>query len=142
MLGYRAGRVRVIFRLPNHLRYFYPHHLVHVELFGPFNPNPSPSHGLYSTSPALHDGRRCLAIIPISDVVLACHLAPVYSFLSKDTRLDNFSDLLSIGRRFFFNHYASHFVFLFIRYWRRIIARRSAQLAHLGVASTSQKPRP
>jgi hypothetical protein len=39
--------------------------------------------------------------MPVSDVVLACHLAPTYSFLSKDAPLDCFLDLPSIGRRFF-----------------------------------------
>jgi hypothetical protein len=118
--------VRVIFRLPDHLHRFYPHHMVYIKLFTPFNPNPDQSHGLHTTSPTLDDGRRCATVIPVSDVVLACHLAPHYSFLPKDIRLDYSSDLLSIGQRFFFNHYTSHYIFLLIRHWRHIAARRQA----------------
>jgi hypothetical protein len=105
VLGYRTGHVRVIFHLPNHLCRFYPHQLVYIELFTPFNFKPISSHGLHTTSPALDAGKRCAAVIPLTDVVLTCHLAPHYSFLPKDILLDFFSDLLSVGRRFFLNHY-------------------------------------
>jgi hypothetical protein len=127
-LGYHAGRVRVIFRLPDHLCRFYPHQLVYIELFTPFNSQPDSSHGLHTTSPALDAGKHCVAVIPLTDVVLACHLAPHYSFLPKDIHLNFFSDLLSVGRRFFSNHYASYYIFLIVRHWRRIGARRHAQV--------------
>jgi hypothetical protein len=119
----------VIFRLPDNLRCFYPHPLAYIELFTPFNCKPDSSHSLHTCSPALHNNGHCsTAVIPISDIVLACHLAPDFSYTPKDVCLDHFIDLLAVGQRFFLNHYSSYFFFLLIRHWCRIAARRSARL--------------
>jgi hypothetical protein len=49
-LGYHAGHIRSIFRLPERLRGLYPVPLVYLELFTPFNGHLSPMHRMHTTS--------------------------------------------------------------------------------------------
>ncbi|KAG9103180.1 hypothetical protein FRC07_010067 [Ceratobasidium sp. 392] len=94
---YRAGRVRAFFTLPAHLKYMYPGQLAYVELFAPFESIVSPFNGMHSTQPDLdaRDRRRHL-VIPVSDIALACHLAPKFHLLDKDLRLTATGD--NVGR--------------------------------------------
>ncbi|KAG8701170.1 hypothetical protein FRC09_005520 [Ceratobasidium sp. 395] len=114
---YRAGRVRAIFQLPDRLQHMYAGELVFLELFSPLN-DPGPHHLLHPTSHLMSGGaRRCL-VVPIQDVVLACHLAPNFRHVRANIPLDWHVDLLSKTRRFFFNHYYNLFTFRLIQYWR------------------------
>lgn len=70
------------------------------------------------------DGRRCVAVIPVSVLVASCHLAPRFNFIPAEVTLNHRTDLLSVARRFFFNHYYNHFFFLLIRHWRRVARQR------------------
>ncbi|KAG9084266.1 hypothetical protein FS749_005360 [Ceratobasidium sp. UAMH 11750] len=117
---YRAGRVRVIFQLPNRLQYLYPGELVYLELFSPFNRNPSPVHLLHTTSHAGSAQARQYAIVPIEHVMLACHLAPNFRHVRPETSLDPHVDLLSETRRFFFNHYYNLYTYQLLQYWRHL----------------------
>ncbi|KAG8792294.1 hypothetical protein FRC12_006548 [Ceratobasidium sp. 428] len=115
---YRAGRVRVIFQLPDRLQNIYPGELALLELFSPFDLNPAPQHLLHATSHHMSGGaRRCL-VVPVEDIVLGCHLAPNYRHINPNVSLDANVDLLSDTRRFFFNHYYNMYTFQLIRYWR------------------------
>ncbi|KAG8718083.1 hypothetical protein FRC09_013184 [Ceratobasidium sp. 395] len=116
---YRAGRVRAIFRLPKRLHYLYDRELVYLELFTPFNAQPSPVHRLHTTSAsrASPDTRRGM-VVPIEDIALACHLAPQFRHIGHDVSLDVHSDLLNDARHFFFNHYYNHYTYQLIQYWR------------------------
>ncbi|KAB5587526.1 hypothetical protein CTheo_9035 [Ceratobasidium theobromae] len=71
---YRAGRVRVIFKLPAHLRNYYPHPLVYLELFTPFPKSLIESHRMHTTSHDMHHGICRTAVVPLVWVVAACHL--------------------------------------------------------------------
>ncbi|KAG9084549.1 hypothetical protein FRC06_004005 [Ceratobasidium sp. 370] len=76
---YRAGRVRAIFRLPERLHYLYEGELVYLELFTPFDARASPVHHLHTTSHVRRwAGDRQSLVVPIENVVLACHLTPQF----------------------------------------------------------------
>ncbi|KAG9082908.1 hypothetical protein FRC06_004778 [Ceratobasidium sp. 370] len=117
---YRAGRVRAIFRLPERLHYLYSGELVYLELFTPFNPNPSSVHGLHTTSHANAIGKRQCIVVPIQDIALGCHLAPRFQHVDPDLLLVPQVDLLSRAQRFFFNHYYNRYIFQLIQYWRHL----------------------
>ncbi|QRW20688.1 hypothetical protein RhiXN_05677 [Rhizoctonia solani] len=81
---YCAARVRVIFKLPTtHLQGIYNGHLAYIELFNPFLLAPSPSAPcLYTTLHLLRgNGQRKHAIVQVSNIKLACHLAPQFDQL-------------------------------------------------------------
>lgn len=118
--GYRAGRVRAIFSLPSHLQSIYSGQLVYLELFNPFSKaTPGPTR-FYTTSHARHpDGKRRTVVVPISDIVLTCHLAPLFYRLDPGYQLSSRCDLLADSRRFYFNHYYNRYLFALIEHWRR-----------------------
>ncbi|CAE6437348.1 unnamed protein product [Rhizoctonia solani] len=116
---YRAGRVRTIFNLPAHLRLFYPGPLAYLEVFTPFDSSPSPFTKLHSTKFDLDSrGRRRTLVVPISDIHFASHLAPKYHTLDPDLELHAYTDLLSVGEKFWLNHYYNHHIFQFVQHWR------------------------
>ncbi|KAG9123618.1 hypothetical protein FRC07_014486, partial [Ceratobasidium sp. 392] len=76
---YRAGRVRALFTLPGHLKYLFSGPLAYVEVFAPFDASVSPFSGMHATRPELDShGQRRVLVIPVSDIMLACHLAPKF----------------------------------------------------------------
>ncbi|QRV99083.1 hypothetical protein RhiJN_27102 [Ceratobasidium sp. AG-Ba] len=118
---YRAGRVRAIFSLPGHIRDVYPGQLAYVEVFRPFEAIPASPYGrMHSTGPELDArGRRRVLVIPVNEIVLACHLVPKFNQLDPDLRLDPYTDVLTISRHCWFNHYYNHYLFLLVQHWRR-----------------------
>ncbi|KAF8600368.1 hypothetical protein BDV93DRAFT_418149, partial [Ceratobasidium sp. AG-I] len=75
--GYRAGRVRAFFKLPGHLRDYYGGQLAYLEVFEAFDATPSSFSRMHSTKPALDSrNRRRTIVVPITEIVMACHLAP------------------------------------------------------------------
>ncbi|EUC54041.1 hypothetical protein RSOL_027710, partial [Rhizoctonia solani AG-3 Rhs1AP] len=115
---YRAGRVRAIFNLPAHLRLFYPGPLAYLEVFTPFDSTPSPFTRLHSTKFDFDSrGRRRTLVVPVSDIIFASHLVPKYHTI--DFELHAYTDLLSVGEKFWLNHYYNHHMFQFIQHWRR-----------------------
>lgn len=122
---YRAGRVRVIFQLPGHLRKAHPIKFVYLELFKPFPASPSPFHRMPATAPQFrHNGQRHTIVLPLTDIVIACHLAPQFKLLSPELRLNSSLDLLSLSPRFFLNPYYNYYTFLLLDHWRRVRARK------------------
>jgi hypothetical protein len=93
--------------------------LAYVELFNPFSSTPLFPPYLYSTSRSLHsDGRRRDAIVPVSDLKLACHLAPQFSRLRDWTPGPN-RDIMSIAQHFHLNPHYNHYMFALLENWRR-----------------------
>ncbi|KAG8734476.1 hypothetical protein FRC10_011705, partial [Ceratobasidium sp. 414] len=91
------------------LRYLYNGELIYLERFALFDAQASPVHHLHTTSHA-QTGNGCQSIVvPIEDVVLACHLAPQFRHIFADAHLDLHTDLLNDTRRFFFNHYYNNY---------------------------------
>lgn len=118
-LGYRAGRVRAFFTLPAHLTYLYDGPLAYVEVFAPFESPTSKYNRLHATKPDLdsRDRRRTL-VIPVSDIVLACHLVPKFHLLDEELALTANTDLLAIGKDFWLNHYYNHHFYQLVEHWR------------------------
>ncbi|KEP46015.1 hypothetical protein V565_223910 [Rhizoctonia solani 123E] len=120
---YRAGRVRTIFRLPRHLAPIYDKPLLYVEVFRPFSvPNNYPDHRLCTTSPEVSNGTRVHAVIPLSTVRAACHLAPQYHRMADADNpqpLTSADDLLSMADNFYLSRHNSEFTFALLDHWRR-----------------------
>lgn len=81
-LGYRVGRVRLIFSLPSELQRLRldatdpSPHLAYLELFTPFTPRPDRYSGLYSVSKSYSDGARKTLVVPLTRIFRSCHLLP------------------------------------------------------------------
>ncbi|QRV97174.1 hypothetical protein RhiJN_25193 [Ceratobasidium sp. AG-Ba] len=117
---YRAGRVRAFFTLPPGLSRYYPGHLAYLELFTPFNAGSSPTHGLHSTSwDRTSTGARRTLVVPVSEIVFACHLSPKFHLLDKELKLNAKMDMLAISEHYWLNHYYSHYIYQLVRHWRR-----------------------
>ncbi|CUA75711.1 hypothetical protein RSOLAG22IIIB_11943 [Rhizoctonia solani] len=116
---YRAGRIRVIFKLPPHLSTIYPHPLVFLELFTNFSGDLNSSHRMHTISQDIHRGIRRTIVMPLVWVVAACHLVPLFSQFDNDFPFDG-CDVLSSGTNFFFNHYSSNSMFGMVDRWRMI----------------------
>lgn len=117
-LGYRACRVHAIFSLPDRLQCLSSDVLAYVELFTPFD-DPGSPHRMLTTSQAWTDGRRRSLVIPVTSLIMSCHLAPDFSRLSTHVQLGPHMDIHDEGRHFFLNHYYNHFFFSYARFWRR-----------------------
>ncbi|KAG8724785.1 hypothetical protein FRC09_014207 [Ceratobasidium sp. 395] len=118
---FQAGRVRAIFELPPHLKPLYEQKLAYLELFRPFSASRPYPINLHTTSHMMNSNgtQRCTAVVPLSHLRMACHLvADIHSF-DIERPISSKDDLLSIHNKFFFNKYASHFLFVIMDYWRR-----------------------
>lgn len=127
LIGYRAARVRVIFTPPSIADRIYPSYdqLAYVEYFTPFSRTNDTPHGMYTTSTALYpDGRRQVAVIPVSHIIMTCHIAPRFSLVPRNVPLNRYSDLLASTKSFFFNHYVNHYVYKLFEHWRKRAGRR------------------
>ena len=82
-LGYRIGRVRVIFSIPQqHVHGLFanakpPAQLAYIEWFTPFT-QPDPNHGLYKISKAMKNGLRHTSIIPLDHIRRTIQLFPSF----------------------------------------------------------------
>ncbi|KAG8697719.1 hypothetical protein FRC09_007683 [Ceratobasidium sp. 395] len=118
---YRAARVRAIFTPPSNTHHLLPEkHLAYIEFFTPFSRTNNTPHGLHTTSTALHpNGRRQVAVVPISHIHMTCHIAPRFERLDANLRLGRRTDLLAVARHFFYNHYSSHYNYKLFEHWRK-----------------------
>lgn len=76
---------------------------------------------MYTTSRQLTpEGKQESLVIPLDDVVAACHIAPQFKQLGDEFAFHLHPDLLSYARRFYFNHYSNHFIFGLVEHWRAV----------------------
>ncbi|KAG9079690.1 hypothetical protein FS749_008310 [Ceratobasidium sp. UAMH 11750] len=116
---YRAGRVRAFFTLPAHLKYSFSGQLAYVEVFEPFDASASAFSGMHSTRPEYDSrNRRRTLVIPVSDIALACHLAPKFHLLDQELKLTPHTDLFAISQHFWLNQYYNHNFYRLIQHWR------------------------
>ncbi|KAG8702744.1 hypothetical protein FRC08_003275 [Ceratobasidium sp. 394] len=129
---YRAGRVRAFFKLPGHLRSFYSGHLAFVEVFEPFEASVSPFTRMHSTQPEYDSrGRRRTLVLPVAEIILACHLAPKFNKLDKDLKLNARTDLFAISKHFWLNYYYNSYTYLVQQHWWRCRPTRMQRLRSL-----------
>lgn len=85
-LGYRVGRVRLVFQLPKEAcrqllpDVISPGHLAYVEWFTAFT-QPDAVHGMYKVSRCLDrdSGARLASVIEVCKIRRSCHLLPISS---------------------------------------------------------------
>ncbi|KAH6901475.1 hypothetical protein BKA70DRAFT_1388344 [Coprinopsis sp. MPI-PUGE-AT-0042] len=81
--GYRVGRVRVVFALPEHVlslmfkpEVVAPAHLAYVEWYTPFAAQPEANHGMYKIKATRNaEGHMC-SVIPVANIRRSVHLYP------------------------------------------------------------------
>ncbi|KAG9124608.1 hypothetical protein FRC07_010971 [Ceratobasidium sp. 392] len=119
--GYHAARVLVIFTPPSNTHHLYPEkHLAYIEFFNPFSRTNNTPHGLHTMSTAVQaSGRRQVAVVPISHLHMACHIAPRFKRVDPEIRLNRRTGLLAVARHFFYNHYSSHYNYKLFVHWRK-----------------------
>jgi hypothetical protein len=115
--GYRPARVRVIFQLPPRFRCWYSGELAYVEMFNVVSQQPLHPTGLFTTTRTFQQGSRLCTIVPLSSIRMTCHLAPRYSIFRPETPLTLHSDVLQLCETFFFNIFASYFLYELLRHW-------------------------
>jgi hypothetical protein len=116
--GYRAARVRVIFRLPSRLHHLYSGELAYVEMFNTMSQQPLQPTGLFTTTRLKNpEGSPVCAFVSLSSICMSCHLAPRYTIFRPETHLTLLSDVLQLCETFFFNMFASYFLYKLVRHW-------------------------
>jgi hypothetical protein len=84
--GYRVGRVRVVFSIPEKARdvifsagVIIPRHLVYIEWYTPFTNTPDRNHLLYKISPLQdQNGGHICSVIPLANIRRSIHLFPKF----------------------------------------------------------------
>ncbi|KAG8731629.1 hypothetical protein FRC10_001590 [Ceratobasidium sp. 414] len=117
---YRPGQVHAFFSLPAHIRHYYPGQLAYLELFSAINAGVSSFHGVNSTRVELTpSGRHRTLVVPVTDIVLACHLSPKFHMLDREVKLNSQTDLFTISKHFWINHFYSHHMYNVVQHWRK-----------------------
>ncbi|QRW23250.1 hypothetical protein RhiXN_08286 [Rhizoctonia solani] len=120
---FRAGRVRVIFALPQDFAHLYDGPLVYLDVFESFTTNNSSGHSLFSTTPMYYGASYASLVLPLGCLKLACHLAPDFS--SPFTRPPVSSCLALTNTRHLLNEFYNYFTFLLLSYWRVVGSGRT-----------------
>ncbi|QRV85180.1 hypothetical protein RhiJN_13198 [Ceratobasidium sp. AG-Ba] len=115
--SYRPARVRAMFELPTNLFRLYSGKLAYVEMFNPVSQNPVAPTGLFTTSRTMSSGKRSCAVIPLDDIAMTCHLVPHYRLFRPEAPLTQYADVLELCSTFYFNIFATYFVFELLRHW-------------------------
>lgn len=116
-IGNRAGRVRVIFELPDNMQDLYKGKLAYVEMFNEMSKRPDAKTGLFTVTRSIDgEGARLCDVVALSDIRMTCHLAPKYDTTLVGDRLLHHSDALQIYKTFYFNIYASYLIFELLRH--------------------------
>ncbi|KAF8262183.1 hypothetical protein EI94DRAFT_1773259 [Lactarius quietus] len=109
--GYRIGRICVIFRLPEKsiptlfgMEHNIPKHLVYVEWYTAFTPNPDPDNLLYKISPKMdRDSGRMCSIIPLANIRRSVHLFPKFGAVAPQEWKSN--TVLDMANVFYVNSF-------------------------------------
>lgn len=92
--------------------------LAYVEMFNKMSREPDRKTGLFTVTRSVDDeGARLCAVVPLSDIRMTCHLAPKYDSILPEETLLHYSDALQIYKTFYFNIYASYFLYELLRHW-------------------------
>lgn len=111
--GYYAARVKAIFKLPKRFHGVYSGAFAYIEAFTPFKEKPESSSGLFSVTKSTRSGNRHCRIIPITDIVIGCHLVPDFSKRKDKWTSEN---SLDESDKFYLNHYSSLILFSLLMY--------------------------
>jgi hypothetical protein len=115
--GYRIGRVRVVFSLPEKsLQTLFPvgtvvpKHLVYVEWYTGFTKDPQPDSQLFKISPMVdqHGGRVC-SIIPLANIRRSVQLIPKFGAVAPQEWSS--STVLDLATIFFVNSFTDNHLY-------------------------------
>lgn len=113
-LGYRIGRIRVIFSLPGKAQEkvfgagLTPQHLAYVEWYSSFQ-EPEHHHGLHKVTPLKDQEGGCIcSIIPLANIRRSAHLFPKFGPIASQEWSS--SNVLDLCDSFFVNTFTDqHF---------------------------------
>ena len=119
-LGTRAGRIKVIFRLP--IRVYgntiqWPGQcnetLAYIEWYTKISPVADKHHKFYTLSvpPVRNDGTKLGSIIPLSQIRQACHLVPHFDKHLTLPRTWTSDTVLDLSTHFWLNNWASMYAY-------------------------------
>ncbi|KAG8746737.1 hypothetical protein FRC10_003720 [Ceratobasidium sp. 414] len=111
-------RVRVIFSLPPRLEHIYSRPLAYVDTFTAFERDNTASR-LYRTTPAYSLESPVSIVIPLTCLVMACHLPPDFSSPLMPVRHSDSPTVFS-HEELLFNDFYNHNTFLLMAYWDRV----------------------
>ena len=115
--GYRIGRVRVVFSLPERslptlfpIGKEVPKHLVYVEWYTAFTEDPDPDCHLFKISPMKdRDGGRVCSIIPLANLRRSVHLIPKFGAVAPQEWTS--STVLDLANVFFVNSFTDNHLY-------------------------------
>ncbi|KAF8530855.1 hypothetical protein JB92DRAFT_2804267 [Gautieria morchelliformis] len=106
--GYRAARVRALFRLPSWFEC--ANTLAYIEWLTPFKPPAVPLR-MSRVSYAMRQGRRQAAVIPITSIRRSCALTPIFGKPHQRDRRWTAPTVLEQCSQFFLNSHQSIYMF-------------------------------
>jgi len=122
--GFRVARVRAIFTFPRRFHQVLNESpFLFVDLFSPFTSSELKKEPRL-LSVTLHNrsnGTHSTAVIPLSDVVMSCHLVPQFqevpeAIWKKGPKVD----LLDSAPTFYLNEFSSHLMYAYMRDWKNL----------------------
>ncbi|EAU80829.2 hypothetical protein CC1G_04939 [Coprinopsis cinerea okayama7 len=110
--GYRVGRVRVVFSLPERVHRLMfspgtsiPSHLAYIEWFSPFEDEPDPNHGLYRIKSTRSREGHLASIVPVANIRRSVHLFPHFGPVAPpEWKSSNVLDLCNVFHLNPFSH--------------------------------------
>lgn len=116
-LGYRVGRIRVVFSLPKraHSLLFsvgvaVPEHLAYVDWYTPFQNEPDQNHLMYRISPLKdREGGLVASIVPLANIRRSVHLFPKFGPLAPPEWMS--SNVLDRCDTFFVNSFTDRHLY-------------------------------
>lgn len=129
----------MIFELGPGMRHLCEETLAYVEMFNDMSREPDEKVGLFTTTRSNDgEGNRQCAVVRLSSICMTCYLGPKYKTFTPEEVLLLHSDVLQICKTFYFNIYATYFLYELVRHWsqdhRRVEHRRQVRSALLCAA--------
>jgi hypothetical protein len=106
--GLRAAQIHAIFSLPPQYGTF-AHPLAYVEWFRPFSTIDG-TVGMHKVVRSTRNRARHSAVVSVSDILQACHLAPKYGPAPVDRSWTHLN-VLEKSNEFYLNHYHNFHLF-------------------------------
>jgi hypothetical protein len=111
-------------------------------MFNEMSRQPEEKNGLFTATRSVdHVGTRQCAVVRLSSIRMTCHLVPRYRTFEPPGPLILHSDVLQLCETFYFNIYATYFLYELIRHWsqdrRRVERGLQVRLALFSAAKST-----
>ena len=108
-LGYRVGRVRTLFQLPEEC--YYPHPLAYIEWYTEFRDRPVPGLEMYKISRSMRQNKPQVAVVRVDSIRRSCHLVPCWG--ANINRTSCSEDALDCYNSFYVNDFLDMYTYQF-----------------------------